>query len=103
MCEVYDEIVEISVFSAIDRAYEIYFGYKRFYGIVYAEANKAYEIRDKMKAELQADYDKNNEPSGEFINYFHDKYHVDMPFNIFFDLNLEDFFKTCMKSYMFFI
>ncbi len=91
ICEVYDNIVEVSVFSAVDRPYEIYFSYKRFYGIVYAEANKAYDIRDKMKAELQADYDKNNEPSGEFINYFCDKYHVKMPFNMFFDFNLEDF------------
>ncbi len=91
ICEVYDDTVEVSVFSATDKPYEIYFSDVRFYGIVYADADVAYEIRDKMKAELQEDYDKNHKPSGDFINYFCEKYHVDMPNNIFFDFNLEDF------------
>lgn len=35
--EVYDDVVEVSVFSAIADPCEIYFSYDRFYGIVYAE------------------------------------------------------------------
>ena len=56
--EVYNDEVEVSVFSADDEPYEIYFSYDKYYGIVYAEKEKVYEIRDEMKQELQAEYDK---------------------------------------------
>ena len=47
--EVYNDEVEVSVFSADDEPYEIYFSYDKYYGIVYAEKEKVYEIRDEMK------------------------------------------------------
>lgn len=85
--EVYDEQVEISVFSAVDEPYEIYFSFDCFYGIVYAEADKVYEIRDEMKKELQAEYDKTKSPTDEFINRFAEKYQVCMSGDILYDFD----------------
>lgn len=89
--EVYDDVVEVSVFSVIDEPYEIYFSYDRFYGIVYAEKGNVYEIRDEMKRELQAEYEENEKVTGEFINKFAAKYDVCMPRDIFFNFDLSSF------------
>lgn len=89
--EVYDEMVEVSVFSAIDDPYEIYFSYDIFYGIVYTEKENVYKIRDKMKQELQAEYEKNKKATNEFINKFAEKYDVCMPGDIFFNFDLSSF------------
>lgn len=85
--EVYDEKVEVSVFSAVDEPYEIYFSYDIFYGIVYAEEGNVYEIRDEMKRELQAEYEKNKKATAEFINKFVKKYDVCMPGDMFFNFD----------------
>ena len=36
-CEVYDEVLEVSLFSSIVDSYEIYFSYGKFYGIIYVD------------------------------------------------------------------
>lgn len=90
--EVYDEVVELSIFSSPDDQYEIYFSYGKFYGIVYADPEEAYEIRDNMKKDLADSYNSTKEPTGEFINWFGEKYHVSLPNDLFFDFDLSSFF-----------
>lgn len=40
--EVYDGIIEVSLFSSKDGLYEIYFSYGILYGIIYEDVEKAY-------------------------------------------------------------
>lgn len=49
ICEVYDNTVEVNLFSAVDQLYEIYVSYGRMYGIVYAEKEEAYLLRERIK------------------------------------------------------
>ena len=90
--EVYNDGVEVSVFSATDEPYEIYFSYDIFYGIVYAEEEKVYEVRDAMKRDLQAEYEKNKKVTNEFIKKFLKKYNVSMPEDVFFNFDPSIFF-----------
>ena len=87
----YNDEVEISVFSAEDEPYEIYFSYDKYFGIVYAEKENVYEIRDEMKWELQAEYGRNKKVTNEFICKFSRKYDVCMPNDIFFNFDIADF------------
>lgn len=80
--EVYDEAVEVSVFSAEDEPYEIYFSYGYFYGIVYSDADKVYALRDEMKKDLESAYNRMKEPDSEYINWFSEKYRVCLPNDI---------------------
>ncbi len=89
--EVYDEELEVSLFSSEEGPYEIYFSYGIMYGIVYADADKAYEVREQMKKDLQEAYDQSKEPSSEYIDWFAKKYDVQLPMDIYFDFNLGDF------------
>lgn len=86
--EVYDEIVEVSLFSSDDGLYEIYFSYDKFYGIIYADAENAYSKREDVKNELAQEYQKHKEPTGEFINSFCEKHKVCMPSDILFDTSV---------------
>ena len=43
ICEVYDEAVEISVFSAVNNPYKIYVSYGAMYGIIYCSREEAYK------------------------------------------------------------
>lgn len=83
--EVYDEVVEVSLFSTQEGPYEIYLSYGRLYGIIYVEADEADAKREKVKEELAQEYEKHKEPTGEFINSFCEKYDVSIPNDIFFD------------------
>lgn len=83
--EVYDEVVEVSLFSSEDEPYEIYFSFGIFYGIIYVDEDKAYSKREEVKNELAEEYDKYKKPSGDFINEFCKKHEVCMPNDIFFD------------------
>ena len=86
ICEVFDEVVEISLFSTIkDEPYEIYFSFGVMYGIVYAEKEDAYERRVQMKLDLEEEYRNNKEPSDKFINSFSQKYDVCLPNDALFD------------------
>ena len=85
ICEVYDNLVEVNLFSSQDDLDEIYMSFGRFYGIVYVEREKAAALRDEIKKVLIEEYKVNKEPSGEFINSFANKYKVCIPNDMFFD------------------
>ena len=89
--EVFDNVVEVSLFSCDDGPFEIYFSYDYFYGIIYTEAEKAHELRSEIKKELEAEYRKNKKPPGEFVNSFAEKYDVRLPNDIFFEFDLTGF------------
>jgi len=91
ICEVYDNVVELSLFTSTEEPYEIYFSYDIFYGIVYVEATTAHEKFSEMKKELEIEYRKNKKATNKFINNFASKHDVKMPNDIFFDFNLKNF------------
>ena len=80
------------MFAVDDEPYEIYCSYDKYYGIVYAKKEKVYEIRDEMRRELQAEYDKSRKVSNEFIRKFSEKYDVCIPNDIYFNFDIMDFF-----------
>jgi len=88
ICEVYDEILEVSLFSSIDDPYEIYFSYGRFYGIIYVEKDSAVGKYETVKNELKLEYCQRKEPTSTFIDEFAEKYRVCLPSDIFFDFQL---------------
>ena len=88
--EVYDEHVEVSLFSSQEGLYEIYVSYGRMYGIIYAEAEEAEARREEIKKVLANEYKKHKEPTGEFINEFAEKYKLCLPNDVLFDTS--DFF-----------
>lgn len=81
----FDDVVEVSLFSSVDNPYEIYFSFGIMYGIVYVKKENAYEKREQMKLDLETEYCKNKEPSKEFINSFVKKYDVCLPSDVLFD------------------
>ena len=83
--EVYDNIVEVSLFSSEEGPYEIYFSYGIFHGIIYEDAATASKKREIIKKVLEEDYLNNSEPTDQFINDFAEKYNVEMPLDIFFN------------------
>ncbi|MDO4306773.1 MAG: hypothetical protein Q4C77_08050 [Eubacteriales bacterium] len=85
ICEVYNEEVEVSLFSASDAPYEIYVSYGSMYGIVYADKEEAYTKREEIKKELEREYQKYKEPTDEFINAFAEKYGLNLPNDVLFD------------------
>ena len=89
--EMYDDAVEVSLFSNKKGPYEIYFAFDIFYGIVYADAAKAHETRNEMKKDLEKAYRKNKQPTDDFINTFAVKYDVQIPNDMFFDFDLTSF------------
>lgn len=82
--EVYNNEVEVSLFSTEERSYEIYLSYGCLHGIIYVDADEADVKREKVKKELAQEYEKHREPTGEFINSFCKKYQVSFPNDIFF-------------------
>lgn len=83
--EVYADAIEVSLFSTLDRGYEICFNFGDFYGIVYAMASRAYSIREEMKKDLQEAFQEMKKPTPEFKDWFIDKYKVCLPADIFFN------------------
>ena len=83
--EVYDDIVEVSLFSSNDELYEIYISYGIMCGIVYVEKEKAYNLREEIKEILAKEYQINKEPTDEFIGKFSNKYEISIPNDLFFD------------------
>lgn len=83
--EVYDDKVEVSLFSSQEGPYEIYFSYGMFYGIIYVDAKDAAAKREEVKKELALAYNDNKEPTGEFINTSGEKHEVSLPSDILFD------------------
>ena len=85
ICEVYDEAVEVSVFSSESQSYEIYVSYGRMYGIIYSNAEEAYAKLEEIKKVLEKEYKENKEPTDEFIEAFAEKYQLELPQDIIFD------------------
>jgi len=83
--EVYDDLIEVSLFSSEEDLYEIYFSFERMHGIIYVEAEGAYSKREEIKNELVCEYLKNEKPSSAFVNEFCEKHEVALPNNLFFD------------------
>jgi len=88
ICEIYDGIVEVSLFSSKIELYEIYFSYGIFYGIIYVEEGDAVEKYETVKNELELEYCQHKEPTGTFINEFAEKHRVCLPNDISFDFQL---------------
>ena len=87
-CEVYDGILEVSLFSSAVDSYEIYFSYGIFYGIIYVERENAVEKYETVKNELELEYQQHKEPTATFINEFAKKNRVCMPSDVFFDFQM---------------
>lgn len=85
ICEVYDEAVEVSVFSSESPPYEIYVSYGRMYGVIYSNAEDAYAKLEEIKKVLEKEYKENKEPTDEFIEAFAEKYQLELPQDIIFD------------------
>lgn len=83
--EVYDDCVEVSLFSTQEGPYEIYISYGRLYGIIYVAADEADLKREEVKKELEQEYQNCKEPTDEFINAFAEKYQLRLPNNVLFD------------------
>lgn len=80
------------MFSAKEGLYEIYVSYGRMYGIVYADSEKAYMIRENIKEDLEKAYDYSTEPSSDYISWFARKYDLQLPMDTLFDFDIESFF-----------
>ena len=85
ICEVYDEAVEVSVFSSESQPYEIYVSYGRMYGVIYSNAEDAYAKLEEIKKVLEKEYKENKEPTDEFFEAFAEKYQLELPQDIIFD------------------
>lgn len=85
ICEVYDEAVEVSVFSSESQPYEIYVSYGRMYGVIYSNAEDAYAKLEEIKKVLEKEYKENKELTDEFIETFAEKYQLELPQDIIFD------------------
>lgn len=81
---VYNEEVEVSLFSSPDSLFEIYISYGRLYGIICAESEKAYQKYEEIKKELTHAHKRIQEPTDQFINLFCKKHKVSLPDDIFF-------------------
>lgn len=85
ICEVYNEELEVSVFSSVDDPYEIYVSYGKMYGIIYCEEKEAYAKFEEIKQVLETAYKESKEPSDDFINRFAKKYDLCLPDDVVFD------------------
>jgi hypothetical protein len=87
-CEVYDEILEVSLFSSTVDSYEIYFSYEEFYGIIYVEKENAVEKYEAVKNELELEYRQHKNPTATFINEFGERNKVSLPDDLFYNFDL---------------
>lgn len=94
ICEVYDDAVEVSVFSSESQPYEIYVSYGRMHGIIYSNAEDAYAKLGEIKKVLEEEYKENKEPTTEFVETFVEKYQLKLPLDIFFDASA--LFDSCI-------
>ena len=91
--EVYDDVVEVSLFSSKDDIYEIYISFGIMCGIIYVEKENAYNLREEIKEVLAKEYRANKKPTDKFIEKFSNKYEISIPNDLFFDAkNLFDLF-----------
>ena len=96
--EIYGDTIECSLFSRVDGPYEICVSFGIMYGISYADADRAEKIREEMKQEIAAEYQKNNEPSDAFINYFANKYKLQIEDSLFNESDIMEALFNIMDS-----
>ena len=58
------------------------------YVLIYHDSNGLEEKAEEIMKLLADDYDKNGEPSDDFVDNFAKKYNLQLPLNIFFDTDL---------------
>lgn len=83
--EIYDDVIEVSLFSSDDDIYEIYISFDIICGIVYTEKENAYNLREEIKKILAKEYRTNKKPTAKFIEKFSNKYEISIPNDLFFD------------------
>ncbi len=83
--EVYNEEVEVSLFSRKMGPYEIYISYGCMYGIIYVEKENAESLREEVKTVLAKEYEIHKEPTDEFMKKFIETYNLSIPGDILFD------------------
>jgi RNase adaptor protein for sRNA GlmZ degradation len=57
------------------------------YGIIYTNKEEEYQLREQIKKDIVEEYNKNKEPSSDFINSFAEKYKLCMPSDTLFDFS----------------
>lgn len=82
---VYDDVVEVSLFSSLEGPYEIYVSYGIMYGIIYVDKHHANQKYEEVKKELEEEYNIHNEPTDGFIDYFAKKHQLSLPNDVVFD------------------
>ena len=55
------------------------------YGLIYHDGNGLEEKAEEIMKLLADDYDKNGEPSDDFVDNFAKRYNLQLPLDIFFD------------------
>ncbi len=85
--EIMDDCIEVSLYSSQTEPCEIYISFGCLFGIIYTDMENGYELREQIKKDLVEEYEKNGEPSDEFIDSFCKKYDVCIPNDIFFDMS----------------
>lgn len=85
ICEVYNEKIECSLFSRDDGPYEIYVSFDLMVGLVYVSSEEAKSKREEIKKALEEQWKKEGKATSKFINEFHDKYHLCLSNDLFFD------------------
>ena len=93
--EIYGDTIECSLFSREDGPYEIYVSFGIMYGISYVDADKAEQTREEMKKEIAEEYEKNTEPSDDFINSFAKRYKLQIENSLF---NEDEVMQALFKS-----
>lgn len=99
-CMVADDEIECNLYSCFDGDWEVYVNYGIMYGVSYVPEEKAEAQWKQMMKEIEEEYDKNGkEPSDEFINYFGEKYGLDI-MNAYFDSgNVQDMLLNMMSAF----
>lgn len=78
--EVYDEKLEVSLFTSQEGLNEIYVSYGIMSGIIYVEADDIESKREVIKKELEDEYQIHKQPTDEFIDMFCKKHIISFDF-----------------------
>lgn len=80
--EVFDDVIEVSLFSRTTGLYEIYVGFEIMTGVISVGEELAYILRDEIKAALKKEYEQEGKLTDSFMKEFCGKY--DMQFEFLF-------------------
>ena len=86
-----ETVCEVSIFSSMTGPYEIYISFGKMYGIIYTDEKRGYDLQKEIMQVFEEEYKKRSskEPSGKFIDWFCEKYGVDIPADTFFNWDIE--------------